>query len=76
VTVEALHELPFEGRWTVAFHGLDPDARRREIGEVRKRWLTKQRGLGAILTEIVTRNPFAGRTDPEADRALAQLDLM
>jgi type IV secretion system protein VirB4 len=76
VTVEGLHELPFEARWTVAFHGLDPDARRQEIGEVRKRWLTKQRGLGAILTEIITRNPFAGRTNPEADRALAQLDLM
>ena len=38
--------------------------------------LTRQNGLGAILTEIVTRNPFAGRTDPEADRALAQLDVM
>ena len=76
LTVEALHELPFECRWTMTFHGLDPDERRREILEVRKRWLTKQKGLGAILTEIVTRNPFAGRTDPEADRALAQLDVL
>ena len=57
-------------------HGLGPDERRQEILEVRKRWLTRQKGLGAILTEIVTRNPFAGRTDPEADRALAQLDVM
>jgi type IV secretion system protein VirB4 len=76
LTVEALHELPFECRWTTTFHGLDPDERRREILEVRKRWLTKQKGLGAILTEIVTKNPFAGRTDPEADRALAQLDVL
>src|SRR3954469_9418175 len=75
-TCEGLHELPFPCRWVTTFHGLDPDARRKEIGEVRKRWATKQRGLGAILTEIVTRNPFAGRTDPEADRAVAQLDLM
>ena len=61
LTVEALHELPFECRWATAFHGLDPDARRQEILEVRKRWATKQKGVGAILTEIVTRNPFAGR---------------
>ena len=46
-------ELPFEARWVTALHGLDPDARRREIGEVRKRWAARQRGLGAILTEIV-----------------------
>ena len=76
LTVEALHELPFPCRWVVAMHGLGPDERRQEILEVRKRWLTRQKGLGAILTEIVTRNPFAGRTDPEADRALAQLDVM
>ena len=59
-----------------AFHGLDPDAQRKEIGEVRKRWATKQKGVGAILTEIVTRNPFAGRVDPEAERAVPQLDAM
>ena len=76
LTCEGLHELPFEARWVTALHGLDPDARRKEIGEVRKRWAARQRGLGAILTEIVTRNPFAGRTDPEADRAIAQLDVM
>ena len=76
LTVEVLHELPFPCRWVVALHGLGPDERRQEILEVRKRWLARQKGLGAILTEIVTRNPFAGRTDPEADRALAQLDLM
>lgn len=76
MTCEGLHELPFEARWVTTLHGLDPDARRREIGEVRKRWATKQRGLGAIVTEIVTKNPFAGRTDPEADRAIAQLDVM
>ena len=76
LTVEALHELPFPCRWVVAMHGLGADERRKEILEVRKRWLTKQKGLGAILTEVVTRNPFAGRTDPEADRALAQLDVM
>lgn len=76
LTVEALHELPFPCRWVVAMHGLGPDERRQEILEVRKRWLTRQKGLGAILTEIVTRNPFAGRTNPEADRALAQLDVM
>ena len=49
---------------------------RKEIGEVRKRWATKQKGVGAILTEIVTKNPFAGRVDPEAERAVAQLDAM
>lgn len=76
VTMEGLHELPFESRWTVTFHGLDPDERRKEIEEVRKRWLVRQKKLGAILTEIVTRNPFAGRTDPEVDRAIVQLDLM
>ena len=76
LTCEGLHELPFEARWVTTLHGLDPDARRREIGEVRKRWAARQRGLGAILTEIVTKNPFAGRTDPEADRAIAQLDVM
>ena len=37
---------------------------------------TKQKGVGAILTEIVTKNPFAGRIDPEAERAVAHLDAM
>ena len=72
----ACTSCPFESRWVTAFHALDPDARRKEIGEVRKRWATKQKGVGAILTEIVTKNPFAGRVDPEAERAVAQLDAM
>lgn len=76
MTCEALHELPFPCRWCVTLHGLDADARRAEIGEVRKRWRTKQKGIGAILTEIVTKNPFAGRVDPEAEQALVNLDVM
>ena len=76
LTCEGLHELPFEARWVTTFHGLDPDDRRKEVGEVRKRWATKQRGFGAIITEIVTKNPYAGRTDPEADRAIAQMDVL
>ena len=76
LTCEGLHEVPFECRWVTAFHALDPDARRKEVGEVRKRWATKQKGVGAILTEIVTRNPFAGRVDPEAERAVQQLDAL
>jgi type IV secretion system protein TrbE len=75
-TCEGLHEFPFELRWVTALHALDPDAQRAEIGEVRKRWATKQKGIGAILTELVTRNPFAGRVDPEAERAVRTLDAL
>lgn len=76
LTCEVLHELDFEARWCVAFHGLGAEGRRAELGELRKRWRTKQKGVGALLTEIVTRNPFAGRTEPEVDQALVDLDVM
>lgn len=76
LTCEMLHELDFEARWCTTLHGLNAEGRRAELGELRKRWRTKQKGLGALLTEIVTRNPFAGRTDPEVDQALLELDVM
>lgn len=76
MTCEGLHEPPFECRWVTAFHGLDPDGRRKELSEVRKRWAVKQHGMGSLLAQIVTKNPYAGRADPEAERALASLDVM
>ena len=75
LTCEVLHELDFEARWCTTLHGLGAEGRRAELGELRKRWRTKQKGIGALLTEIVTRNPFAGRTDPEVDQALLELDV-
>jgi type IV secretion system protein VirB4 len=75
LTLDCLHELPFECRWTVTMHGLDPESRRKAIEEVRKSWLAKQKGMGALITEAITKNPFAGRTNPEADRALDMLEL-
>ena len=76
LTCEVLHELDFEARWCTTLHGLGAEGRRAELGELSKRWRTKQKGIGALLTEIVTRNPFAGRTDPEVDQALLELDLL
>lgn len=75
-TLEWLHEVDFECRWTTAFHGLDIDGRRKELNEVRKGWDMKRKGPGAWLTEIITRNPFAAKTDPEAERNVLQLDAM
>jgi type IV secretion system protein VirB4 len=74
LTVDCLHELPFECRWVVTMHGLDPETRRKAIEGVRKSWLAKQKGIGALITEALTKNPFAGRTNPEADRALDMLE--
>lgn len=74
LTVEALHELPFEARWCMGVHCLDGEAQRRDLDELRKRWLLKRKGLPALIADAITRNPDAGRARPDIDRALAELD--
>jgi type IV secretion system protein VirB4 len=76
VTMEPLHELPFEARWVTTFHCLDLDRQRAEIERVRKDWRSRQKGLGSYIDEIRFKQVGAGRTNPEADQALAQLDAM
>ena len=76
LTAEALHELPFEARWCTAIHGLDGEAQRREVEQLRKRWILKRKGLPALLADAITRNPDAGRARPDIDRALAELDTI
>ena len=77
LTAEFLHELPFPLRWTTTLHGLDPEDRRTELQEVIKGWRVKQKSVGAILNEaFITKNSFATKTNPEADRALFDLDEM
>jgi type IV secretion system protein VirB4 len=74
LTAESLHELPFEARWCMSIHFLDGEAQRRDLEELRKRWLLKRKGLPALIADAITRNPDAGRARPDIDRALAELD--
>jgi type IV secretion system protein TrbE len=76
LTAEGLHELPFECRWCVTFHGLDAEEQRKEVETLRKRWLLKRKGLASLLADAVTKNPDAGRARPDIDRALGELDLI
>lgn len=76
VSLEVLHGLDMEARWCTALFGMDMNARRRELKELRKRWNNKLKGLGALVTEIVTKMPGTGRTNKEAERALLDLDAI
>jgi type IV secretion system protein TrbE len=78
LTIEALHELPFECRWVMAVHTLNLEQQRREWRDIRRRWSVKQRGLvslvGAALARMFGKQIAPAKTNPEIDRALESMD--
>ncbi|WGF91086.1 hypothetical protein [Marinivivus vitaminiproducens] len=56
LTLEALHELPFELRWTTTLHFLDPEDQRKALENMRNMWRPKQYGFGGWMAVIATKN--------------------
>lgn len=76
LTLEELHQLPFPCRWVTTLHALDPDQQRQALGRYRRDYGIKLKGPGARFEEMLTRNPHAGRTRPDVEQALAELDAL
>jgi type IV secretion system protein TrbE len=74
MTVEPLHELPFECRWVTTIHGLDHDARSREIKDASKWWMVRQKGIFGIVLEGVFKIP--AKKSRESELALDELNEM
>jgi len=74
LTFEELHELPFEARWTVTVHFLDPDDQRKALEDLRNKWRPKQYGLGGWLVVIATKNRAPGSTNQAVDQVMAEID--
>lgn len=75
-TMLTLYALSFPWRWTTTFHCLDPADQRAQIRKVRADWVGKQIPLVTHIERMLTKNRFVGRTNPEADRAIAQLEQL
>lgn len=76
LTLEELHQLPFECRWVTTLHALDPDQQRQALGRYRRDYGMKLKGPGARVEEMLTRNPHAGRARPDIEENLAELDAI
>jgi type IV secretory pathway VirB4 component len=74
LTLEPLHELPFECRWTITAHFLDPEDQRREVGKLRNYWRPKQYGAAGWLAVIVTRSRSSAQSRADIDQIMAELD--
>ncbi len=77
--LDALNRLPIAYRWVTRFLPLDREEARRELEKVRKRWLSKRKGLATLLREALFReesalfdNDASNQAD-DADAALQEL---
>jgi type IV secretory pathway VirB4 component len=74
LTLEPLHELPFECRWTVTSHFLDPEDQRRELAQLRNFWRPKQYGWAGWLAVIITRNRASSASRADVDQVMSEID--
>lgn len=74
LTLEALHELPFECRWTTTVHFLDPEDQQRALENLRNMWRPKQYGFGGWLAVIATKNRSHSAAKASVDTVMAELD--
>ena len=74
ITLEPLHELPFECRWTVTIHFMDPEDQKRELALLRNFWRPKQYGWAGWLAVIVTRNRSSSTSRADVDQIMSEID--
>jgi len=77
--LDALNRLPVSYRWVTRFLPLGPEAARREITNIRRKWFAKRKGIGTLLREAFFREESslvdndAGLQAADADAALVSL---
>ncbi|MBU4569123.1 MAG: conjugal transfer protein TrbE, partial [Alphaproteobacteria bacterium] len=77
--LDALNRLPVAYRWVTRFLPLGPEAARREITNIRRKWFAKRKGLVTTLREAVFQEESslidndAGLQAADADAALVSL---
>jgi type IV secretion system protein VirB4 len=77
--LDALNRLPVSYRWVTRFLPLGPEAARREITNIRRKWFAKRKGIMSLIREALFREESglldndAGLQAADADAALVSL---
>ena len=71
--LDALNRLPVSYRWTTRFLPLGPEAARREITNIRRKWFAKRKGITSLIREALFREE-SGLLDNDAALQAADAD--
>ncbi|MBI1254630.1 MAG: conjugal transfer protein TrbE [Hyphomonas sp.] len=71
--LDALNRLPVSYRWVTRFLPLGPEAARREITNVRRKWFAKRKGIMSLIREALFREE-SGLLDNDAALQAADAD--
>lgn len=71
--LDALNRLPVSYRWSTRFLPLGPEAARREISGIRRKWFAKRKGIMSLIREALFREE-SGLVDNDAALQAADAD--
>jgi type IV secretion system protein TrbE len=67
--LDALNRLAIPYRWVTRFLPLDREEGRREIEKIRKRWFSKRKGIGTLVSEALFRHESVLQDNDAANQA-------